>query len=47
MVTLLTLVAWLIRVGGPAMESRLRHHVELLGWIAVGLVVIAVIFLHD
>ena len=41
------LVAWLIRTGGPAMESRLRHHVELLGWIAVGLIVIAVVFFHD
>jgi membrane protein YqaA with SNARE-associated domain len=41
------LVAWLIRTGGPAMESRLRQHVELLGWIAVVLVVLAVVFLHD
>jgi membrane protein YqaA with SNARE-associated domain len=41
------LVAWLIRTGGPAMESRLRQHVELLGWIAVALVVLAVVFLHD
>jgi membrane protein YqaA with SNARE-associated domain len=41
------LVAWLIRTGGPAMEARLRQHVELLGWIAVVLVVLAVVFLHD
>jgi membrane protein YqaA with SNARE-associated domain len=41
------LVAWLIRLGGPAMETRLRHHVELLGWIAVAVVAAAVVFLHD
>jgi hypothetical protein len=29
------------------MESRLRHHVELLGWIAVAVVAAAVVFLHD
>jgi membrane protein YqaA with SNARE-associated domain len=35
------LVAWLIRWGGPAMEARLKRHVELLGWLVVGLLVFA------
>lgn len=41
------LVAWLIRLGGPAMESGLRRHVETLGWVTVGLVVAAVVLLHE
>lgn len=32
------LVAGLIMAGGARMESTLRRHVELLGWLAVGLV---------
>lgn len=35
------LVAHLIRWGGPPMEQRLRHHVEILGWIVVVLLVVA------
>ena len=41
------LVAGLIRLGGPAMADRLRHHVEVLGWLAVALVASAVVLLHD
>jgi membrane protein YqaA with SNARE-associated domain len=35
------LVAGLIRWGGAPMEARLRHHVEFLGWLLVGLLLIA------
>ena len=34
------LVAALIRWGGPAMEQRLRRHVELIGWIVLGLLLV-------
>lgn len=35
------LVAGLIRWGGAPMEARLRRHVEFLGWLLVGLLLIA------
>lgn len=35
------LVAGLIRWGGPRMEEKLRHNVELLGWLLVGLLILA------
>ena len=35
------LVAGLIRWGGAAMEQKLRHNVELLGWLLVGLLLLA------
>jgi membrane protein YqaA with SNARE-associated domain len=35
------LVAGLIRWGGAPMETRLRRHVEFLGWLFVGLLLIA------
>lgn len=35
------LVAGLIRWGGAPMEARLRRHVEFLGWLFVGLLLIA------
>lgn len=35
------LVAGLIRWGGPRMEQKLRHNVELLGWLLVGLLILA------
>ena len=35
------LVAGLIRWGGPAMEQKLRHNVELLGWLLVALLLLA------
>lgn len=41
------LVAYLIRLGGPAMEQRLRRHVEVLGWVFVGLLVLAYFLLHE
>jgi membrane protein YqaA with SNARE-associated domain len=35
------LVAGLIRWGGAPMEARLRRHVEFLGWLLVGLLLVA------
>ena len=35
------LVAGLVRWGGAPMEARLRQNVEFLGWLFVGLLVIA------
>ncbi len=35
------LVAGLIRWGGAPMEARLRRHVEFLGWLLVGLLLLA------
>jgi membrane protein YqaA with SNARE-associated domain len=35
------LVAGLIRWGGAPMEARLRRHVEFLGWVLVGLLLVA------
>lgn len=35
------LVAGLIRWGGAPMEARLRRHVEFLGWLFVGLLLVA------
>ncbi|KPK59141.1 MAG: YqaA family protein [Gammaproteobacteria bacterium] len=41
------LVAYLVRWGGPAVESRLRTHVEILGWAFVALLVIAYLLLRE
>ncbi len=41
------LVAYLIRWGGPAVEQRLRTHVEILGWAFVALLVIAYLLLRE
>jgi membrane protein YqaA with SNARE-associated domain len=41
------LVASLIRAGGPAMERRLRTHVEILGWAFVVILVIAYLLLKE
>jgi membrane protein YqaA with SNARE-associated domain len=35
------LVAGLIRWGGAPMEQKLRHNVELLGWLLVALLLLA------
>jgi membrane protein YqaA with SNARE-associated domain len=35
------LVAWLIRLGGAPMADRLRRNVEYLGWLLVGLLLVA------
>jgi membrane protein YqaA with SNARE-associated domain len=37
-------VAWLMAKGGPAMEAKLRQHIDLLGWltIAVALVIVLI-----
>ena len=35
------LVAALMKWGGAAMEEKLRQYIEILGWIAVGLVIAA------
>ena len=35
------LVAYLIRWGGESMERKLRQNVELLGWLFVGMLVVA------
>lgn len=39
------LVAGLVRAGGDKMEHKLRQHVEVLGWIVVVLIVIAIWYL--
>jgi membrane protein YqaA with SNARE-associated domain len=41
------LVAYLVRWGGPAVERRLRTHVEILGWAFVALLVIAYLLLRE
>ncbi len=41
------LVAYLVRWGGPAVESRLRTHVEILGWAFVALLVIAYLLFRE
>ncbi len=41
------LVAHLIRLGGSAMEQRLRRNVEVLGWLFVALLVVAYFVLHE
>ena len=40
------LVAGLIKWGGEAMESRLRRHVDMLGWIVVALCLALVVYLR-
>lgn len=40
------LVAGLMKLGGPRMEAALHRYVEWLGWLVVGLVVIAVIVVN-
>lgn len=35
------LVAGLIKWGGAAMESKIRQYIDVLGWIVVGLIIIA------
>jgi membrane protein YqaA with SNARE-associated domain len=37
------IVACLMARGGPAMEARLRKHIDLLGWLTVALVVVIVL----
>jgi membrane protein YqaA with SNARE-associated domain len=41
------LVAYLVRWGGPAVERRLRTHVEILGWAFVILLAIAYLLLRE
>jgi membrane protein DedA with SNARE-associated domain len=41
------LVAYLVRWGGPAVERRLRTHVEILGWTFVVLLAIAYLLLRE
>jgi len=38
-----TLLAW----GGPKMEDTLRHYVERIGWVLVGVCVVAYVVLRD
>jgi membrane protein YqaA with SNARE-associated domain len=38
------LVAGLIRWGGPAMEHRLRRHIDTIGWICVALIAVAFLY---
>jgi len=40
------LVAGLLVWGGTAMEMRLRRHIDLLGWLTVALVVVAVAYVQ-
>jgi len=40
------LVAYLVRWGGPAVERRLKTHIEILGWAFVGALVIAYLLLR-
>lgn len=40
------LVAYLVRWGGPAVERRLKTHIEVLGWAFVGLLVVAYLLLR-
>lgn len=40
------LVAGLMRWGGERMEKQLRQHIDLLGWITVGLVGVLILFLQ-
>jgi membrane protein YqaA with SNARE-associated domain len=40
------LVAYLVRWGGPAVERRLKTHIEILGWALVGLLVIAYLLMR-
>ncbi len=40
------LVAYLVRWGGPAVERRLKTHIEIVGWAFVGLLVIAYLLLR-
>ncbi|CAG9000514.1 MAG: hypothetical protein CENE_02509 [Candidatus Celerinatantimonas neptuna] len=37
------LVAGLMKWGGKRMEEKLRHYIDILGWVVVGIVVIAVL----
>ncbi len=39
------LVAGILRVGGPKYEHQLRRHIDLLGWIVVGLAAIGGLWL--
>ncbi len=40
------LVAYLVRWGGPAVERRMKTHIEIFGWMFVGLIVIAYLLLR-
>jgi len=40
------LVAGLLVWGGEPMEARLRRHIDLLGWLTVALVAIAVVYMQ-
>ncbi|MBT82638.1 MAG: hypothetical protein CL587_19880 [Alteromonadaceae bacterium] len=40
------LVAGLMKWGGAAMEAKLREYVEILGWLTIGLAVLAYFLLH-
>ena len=40
------LVAGLMRWGGSAMEAKLREYIEIIGWVTIGLAVVAYLFLH-
>jgi len=39
------LVAGLMRAGGENAEEKLRKHVEVLGWVAVALLIVVVWYL--
>lgn len=40
------LVAGLMKLGGAAMEEKLREYVEILGWATIGLAILAYLILH-
>jgi len=38
------LVAWLVAWGGPPIERRIRNHLDLIGWVLVGLILIGILW---
>ena len=40
------LVAGLMKLGGAAMEEKLREYIEILGWATIGLAILAYLILH-
>lgn len=34
------LVAWMVSRGGPAIEARIKHHLDLIGWVLVAACVV-------
>jgi membrane protein YqaA with SNARE-associated domain len=40
------LVAWLVRLGGPAIEPKIRQYIEALGWATVLLLVLLIYLIN-